>query len=200
MAVYKDKNGVVTFYVRYVDAYGHKKTVKRQSKKWKTLKEGKEAERKFIASINTQDISLDTLAELYLADRKNRVRAYSYRNYQSEYYLHIKPFFQDLPVSAITKLKIQEFQSWIVSQGFRNAMINKLQMRLKAILQFGVDYDLIAKNPFTIPFAKVQEEEYQNVVWTVEQYYMFEDQITDLYDRAFFRTLFFTGMRIGEIQ
>ena len=200
MAVYKDKNGVVTFYVRYVDAYGNKKVKKQQSKAWKTLKEGKEAEAAFLASVDLKDILLDSLAQMYLNDRKNRVRPFTFRNYTSEYNLHIKPFFGTIAVSGITKLKIQEWQTWLVSRGFRNAMLFKLQMRLKAILQFGVEYDLIARNPFTIPFAKVQEEKYTSEVWTVAQYWQFEAQIGNLYDRAFFRTLFFTGMRIGEIQ
>ena len=200
MAVYKDKNGVITFYVRYVDAYGNKKVKKQQSKSWKTLKEGREAERAFLASVSLKDISLDSLAQLYLADRKNRVRPFTFRNYVAEYNLHIQPFFRDIAVSDMTKLKIQQWQTWLVAQGFRNAMLEKLQMRLKAILRFGVDYDLIPRNPFSIPFAKVDEEKYENLVWTVAQYWQFEAQIDRLYDRAFFRTLFFTGLRIGEIQ
>ena len=64
MAVYKDKNGVVTFYVRYIDAYGNRKVKKQQSKTWKTLKEGKEAEAAFLASVNLKDIILDSLAQM----------------------------------------------------------------------------------------------------------------------------------------
>lgn len=199
MAVYRDANGVITVYVRYTDIYGQKKTVKRQSKKWKTLKEGKQVEQDILDSVNIKDIRLETLANLYFEDIKSRVRASSYTNYKSRYDLHIQPFFQKTKVSEITKPLLSQWQQWLLSKEHRNLMLEKTQLVLRTILNFGVQYDLIAKNPFTIPYIKRDETPYVSEVWNAEQYELFEKQIDNLYEKAFFRTLFYTGLRIGEI-
>lgn len=199
MAVYRDASGVITVYVRYTDIYGRKKTVKRQSKKWKTLKEGKQVEQEILNSVNLADIQLDTLADLYFADTKNRVRPSSYTNYKSRYDHHIEPYFQKMKVSEITKPVLSQWQQWLLAKEHRNAMLTKTQMVLRTILNFGVQYDLIPKNPFVIPYIKRDETPYVSEVWNKEQYELFEKQIDNLYEKAFFRTLFYTGLRIGEI-
>lgn len=199
MAVYRDKNGIVTFYVRYTDIYGNKKSVKRQSKKWKTIKEGKEAEKEFLDSVSLTDIQLKNLANLYFENIKPRVRVSSYVNYLSRYEHHIEPFFQDIKVSEITKTKLVQWQQWIYDKGHRDNMLSKTQLVLRSIFKFGVQYELIPKNPFTIPYIKREEEPYVSTIWNKEQYDLFEKQIEDIYDKAFFRTLFYTGLRIGEI-
>lgn len=202
MAVGRNKDGVIYFSTYYIDEKGNKVRKKQQSTAWKTLKEAKEAEADFLASVRVPEGAL-TFADLYARylthQRKTKAPA-TVRNaelYYREYY----QVFHDMPVSSINNAIIEDWQHGLMAKGLKNGTTERIQKVLRAVFNYGVKYDLIPRNPFSVPLVRDREQRDEEMqIWTIEEFRLFLEQIPDFIERTMFRTLFFSACRVGELM
>ncbi len=65
---------------------------------------------------------------------------------------------------------------------------------------WGVNYDKIEKNPFTIEYVKSKEPKREMLFFTLDKFNKFIDVIDDSEDYLLFSMLYWCGLRKGELQ
>ena len=202
MAVSRNALGVIYFKVRYRDIDGTLKQKKIENKAWKTLKEAKEAERRFLDGLNEHDykIAYMSLYGLYIEDRKTKFKNRSLMTCQDVHNTHILPTFGKMLVSSISKDHIKRWQKALLAKGYSNDYLKKIQTTFRGVLIWGVNYDKIEKNPFTIEYVKSKEPKREMLFFTLDEFNRFIDVIEDPEDYLLYSMLYWCGLRKGELQ
>jgi len=121
----------------------------------------------------------------------------SYKGYLNN---HIKPFFKNLKVQDLTKIKVEQFIKAKKEEGLSTQMINHLITLLKATFQKMIDDELIHHNPLlkvkkprivAKKFDIIDSKEVEILLNTAKEHY------PNFYPLIF--TAIFTGMRQGEL-
>ena len=170
-----------------------------------TKKEAQEEERRFMLSVTDKvDNSNMRFKDLYLAfyeNRKDRVRETTFQTY-----LDRVPFLKPLDNIRLIDFNINHYEMWKKSlndRGISTRYKNDILKFLKAILNFGSQwynfnfnsvYNKISKfqNPNEIP----KEMDY----YTYEEFQYFISNETDLKYICLFETLYYCGLRNGEMR
>ena len=145
-------------------------------------------------------LTLAALSEDYLKDYKLHRKQNSYRIARKNISLYVLPFIGDLPIIDITPLTVRKWQNEIVHQGHGEATVQSIFITFKTMLNFAVKYYNLPKNPFTggikqrssslsTPKKFLEQSEWDKLTQVM----------TDPYDRAVFYTLYYSGLRIGEL-
>ena len=94
----KTKDGVVFFDVYYRNADGVMVRHRQQSKQWKTLKDGKQAEELFLAQqVKDDNMLFSVLFDRYIKHQKATKRLSTVTHAESDYANYLQPF-HNLPV------------------------------------------------------------------------------------------------------
>lgn len=145
-------------------------------------------------------MKFESLVELYFEDLSSRLREYTLRN---KHYLidsKILPFFKDKPISSITPADIRKWQGEMLKQGYADTYLRSVYNQLNAIFNYAVTFYNLPQNPChkagTIGKKNAEEMKY----WTVEEFEKFVAAVSGKpTSRAIFTTLFYTGLREGEL-
>lgn len=199
MATYKDeKRG--TWYCKfyYVDWTGTRRQKLKRS--FKLQREAKEWERLFLEQFaKNPDITFESLYEKYLKFKENRIRPTTLANQRNAIELHILPHFKDKIVSEITPADIVEWQNIILAKGFTPSHTRLINMFLKMIFKYAVDYLGLSQSPVKSQICKSEKGKID--FWTPEEYKIFSDHIRDKIELyTAFEILFYTGIRKGELM
>lgn len=203
MSVGKNPQGRFYFSVRYQDSDGKMKQKKVESSEWKTRREALKAENEFLLSCNQlkiKDITYLELFELYLSNRKTRIKDRSIQTYMDANKYQILPEFGTCIVSKINKDQIRRWQKALLNKGFSNSYLMTVQSVFKRVLIWGERNDLIEKNPFTIEYLRVNEPKTEMQYFTLEEFMKFSSVIDDEIDLLTFNLLYWCGLRKGEMQ
>ena len=198
MAIYK-QDGVWHIYFRYKDILGKHHTIHRQSKEWKLKKEVVKVEQQLKLELtrNFDDLTYEQLFNLYIDERKDKSKNKSVHNMGLLSDKHVKPYFDKM--SDITPNNIKKWQKHILSLGYANKYIYKIQTQLKTVINFGIKYDYINYNPFKFEIAQNKQEFKQEMLfWEQNEWEQFIKVVDDEYHLAFFSLLYWTGLRLGE--
>ena len=180
---------------------------KRQKMKrgFKLQREAKDWERKFLEQFaRNPDISFQSLYERYKEFITLRIRESTAQSRFNMIDNHIAPYFKDRIISDITSTDIMEWQNFMLQKGLSDTYLNQINIYLKAIFSYAVDYVGLSKNPCgkSIGSRKTRQLNF----WTPEEYHKFIEQLSsckDSYDNLTFFTIFeilyYTGMRVGEL-
>ncbi len=164
----------------------------------------KQAEEWLRNFLNTKAANVDmlfgSLVELYFEDLGKRLREYTLRN---KHYLidsKILPYFKDKSVSSITAADIRKWQAEMLSQGYADTYMRSVYNQLNAVFNYAVTFYNLRENPChkagSIGKKNAEEMKY----WTVEEFNRFIAAVSDKpTSRVIFTTLFFTGLREGEL-
>lgn len=198
----RTKDNVLFFYTRYTDAYGNRKQKYKQNKNWKTKKEAQAALDAFLKgeSNDNSSLTVDDLYDIYMNNKKDKLKLKTLYTLDNAYKTHIQPYFGKIAVSDINIKRIVKWQQELLNKGYRNRYLENIQDRFKAILRFGVEYDIIEKNPFKISTLRNKSEVKQEMTfWTNEEFEKYIHCVDDQLYYAVFMTLYFTGIREGEM-
>lgn len=204
MPVYKDdKKG--TWYVdcSYTNVFGKRVRIKKRGFKKKELALAYEREILLDAQdIKKQPIKLDELFNAFMEYKSSKLMPRSISDYKAIYKKHIKPYFGDMYVDKIKMPYIEEWQKDILKLKFKNDYLEKIQYTLKSTLAYGVRKMQISNSPFDyLEYAKNMNEKKEEMeFWTPDEYEKFRSVITDELHIVLFDTLYWTGMRISELQ
>ena len=185
--------------IYYTDQFGKRK--EKKGGPYSTKKIAKDKMEEFLLNINKKhfDMKFEVLTELYLKKYKSKNKDTTYYDTKNRIYKHILPYFQKKQVEKINLNDIEIFKENISHLNIRTQ--NCIITYLKSILRFGIEmYDL------NIPIFNKIESVSSGVtppktynIWSIEDFNKFIDIVDILLYKALFTTLYFTGMRIGEL-
>ena len=198
MPSYKDeKTG--TWYCKfyYVNWQGQRK--QKLKRGFPRQKDAKEFERKFLEQFaKNPDITFEALYFKYKEYIRLRIRESTAASRFSMIERHILPFFKDKIVSEINPADIAAWQNEMLQKGLSNTYLNQINIYLKAIFTYAVDYLGLSKNPCTksIGSRKTRKLDF----WTPKEYARFIEACRDNIEYyTIFEILYYTGMREGEL-
>lgn len=198
MAVYKE-NGVWHIYFRYKDILGKTHTIHRQSKKWKLKKDAAKVEQQLKLELNRNydDLTYEQLFNLYIDERKGKIKERSIYDMTKTSDKHILPYFNR--ISDIVPKDIKSWQKHLMSLNYSNRHLAKIQQLFKTVLTFGMKHEYITYNPFKIDIARKQEETIKEMLWwEQDDFNKFIQVVDNQHDRLLFELLYWGGLRLGE--
>lgn len=207
MSVFKDKK-TGTYYCefRYKDYTGKSKNTKKRG--FKKSSEAKEWERNFLLSISSEanNILFSTFSEMYLKDCKNRVKITTFNNKEKIHKLYLIPFFENITMVNITPLMIRNWQNKILEKGYTKSYYKTLQKELSAIFNYAVKYYNLKYNPLNkaglLSNSPLLKEKKKIIVWSLQEFNLFINEVKESRNKELeliFTTLYYTGLRIGEL-
>lgn len=194
MPAYKDSNGKWYCKFYFTDWNGEKKQKKKSG--FNTQREAKAWERNFLESKKTDSsITISDLCDKYLDMCRIDLKPLSIVNYEVVIRLHIKPMLGHIKACNLTPLQVKEYQKKLLEDN-SPIYVNNIHKRLSAVINFGIKYYGLTKNPCTIAGGvKIKKEEMRFI--TVEEFEKILSETMDKY-KMLFSLLFWTGMRLGE--
>ena len=115
---------------------------------------------------------------------------------------HILPYFGKMKLADISQVTVEKWRGSFYKNGalcYKESYIHALRSRLSAILNFAVERHYMDFNPAKHVKMGVKEAP-ERPVWTVDQYKVFRDTMTE--DEMYyyvFEVLFWCGLRRGEL-
>lgn len=204
MPVYKDEEKG-TWYVRTyhktVDNDGKKISKQKMKRGFATKREAKQWEAQFMA---TEEVAMNVLlknfVEIYFTDKKMELkeRTTTKKRYMMEKY--ILPYLGERPMNEITPADIIWWQNAMREKGFADTYLRMIQNQMTSLFTHATNIYGLTDNPCKKVKKMGKSDADELSFWTRAEY----DQFIDTFakdDRyyALFETLFWTGMREGEI-
>lgn len=167
----------------------------------------KEAQQAYIQFINEQqkkrdkkvsheDMLFEDLANAYLDHVKTRNKYSSWYSTKNKIDKHIIPYFKSLKIAEITPLVVLEWQNTLTGSF---AYKQTLRGLLNSIYKFGDRYYDIRNVVTKVePFRNLEPKK-EMLFWSLEEFQQFIANVECIEHRMFFRTLYITGARKGEI-
>ena len=199
MPVYPDE-GRGTYYCKfyYKDWTGQR----RQKLKRGFTKKGdaKDWERDFLSKhAGSPDMTFQALYDLYIEDIGCRLKQSTIRNKKGACEHHIVPYFKNKRIDEITPADVRQWQNKILASDLKDTYQRQIYNQLNAVLNFAVRYYGLPKNPCGIagPIGKARASRMD--FWTLDEFNLFIDKMRNPHLYAAFMTLYYTGMRCGEM-
>lgn len=197
MGVYKDKERN-TYYVKtyYVDWKGQKK--QKLKRGFSRQKDAKDWERKFLEQFSKNpDISFESLYEKYKAYITPRIRESTASTRFAMLDKHVLPYFKIRIVSDIDAADIVQWQTEMLQKGLSDTYIHNINVYLKAIFSYAVEYMGLQQNPCKRLVGSLKTKKLN--FWTPKEYKRFSKACKDNIEYyTLFELLYYTGMRVGE--
>ena len=189
----------------YTDYTGTRKQKKKRG--FKLQRDAKEWERAFLEK-QQADITMPfaSFVEIYFEDMSHRLRENTI--IQKRYVVDQKllPYFGTLPLNEITPANVRKWQNTLIAyrddkgQPYSETYLKTVNNQLTAIFNYAVKYYKLSENPChrAGSMGKSNAEEMQ--FWTKDEFKQFLEAVEDKpQSKAAFLTLYYTGMRIGEL-
>lgn len=210
MSVFKDKEKTKDgrqwrFKVYYHNTEG--KLVPYTSKRFLLEKEAKAEERVFLMNRDTPvKKRFSVVCDDYFIDAEKRIRESTLSTYYSHYKNKILPYFKNKYIDEINVMDIENWKNILINKKSKISSCNQYYVVFKEIFSFANRKYELNYNPVELSgrFKRRNDEviETKNKLRYIvyEEYCKLINVIhEDLY-HCFFLTLYFTGMREGELQ
>lgn len=206
MSVTKDKKtGKWMVQIRIKDMAG--KTTHRKKRGFPTKHDAQkwEIEVRGIAE-NSISMRFADFAKLYLADMESRLKATTLATKRTMIYNHIVPFFGSMTLSGIDAASVRRWQCGLVAyrkpdgEAYSMTYLKTLNCQLSAMLNYAVRYYRLKESPCRMAgsIGKKAAEEMQ--FWTKDEFGRFLEAVRgEMPALAMFSTLYYTGLREGEL-
>ena len=191
------------FQTRYKDLNG--KIKKYKSKKFFTKKEAQEAERVFFLNLDKYRPDNDmTFKDLYLAFyeyQEDKVKETTLHTYKDR-----MRYMALLDNVKVKEFNLQHYELWrkkILEYNLSTRTRNYIYKFLKTIMNFGTKWYGLNFNhiyPKMTNFTDPNERKKETKFWTFDEFNKFISVEDDLMYKTFFKTLYFCGLRKGEIR
>lgn len=205
MPAYKDDDRN-TWYLQfyYTTWTGEKK--KKLKRGFTTKKKAQEWERDFLNKQEANpDMSFQSLVELYFEDMESRLRKSTIISKKYMIEGKVLPYFKDMPINEIKPTHIRKWQNNLMKikikgeQGYSETYIKTVNSQLVAIFNYAVKYYNLRENPCHKAGSIGKKKADEMLFWTKEEYIKFIFCASDILAKVTFETLYWTGMRIGEL-
>lgn len=193
------KTGKWLIQYRYTDWQGNRK--KSTKRGFDTKREAEEWLRNFLMSQQADfNMYFEDFLKLYYEDMSARIRENTLNTKKYIIDLKILPYFGKKSINSITPADIRKWQNELMSQGYSQTYLRTINNQLTAIFNYAVKYYDLKNNPCRKAGSMGKNQADEMNFWTKEEFSDFADAIMDKQDSyTAFTTLFWTGMRIGEL-
>lgn len=190
------KHGKIAWgYTLRIDGVRYRK----YSVKW-NRKQAIEEERNLLTRKGeAKSITYNDLWKQYVLHKKPQSKDSTMRKHEATNRLHIAPTFGEKEIAKIKKTDILSWQDYLLSKDFSANTLRDIQNLFHAVLNYGVECELIDRNPFHFKRVKKIEQKEDLSVWTPSQFEQFASVITDPTHDAMYRLLYYGGLRKGEM-
>ncbi len=200
MPVYYDDNRG-TWYVsfHYKDYTGmNKRKLKRGFKK---KRDAQEYERKFKEHGHKDPtITYAAFEEEYIEDCKHRFKPTTLTGKENCQKNYILPYFGKMRLCDITPLKVRTWQNEMMEDGaFAETTLNRMHSEFSAALNFAIKYYNLHDNACRMAGSMGTQYASEMKIWTQEEFERFIGFEKKTAYRVAFMTLYWTGMRAGEL-
>lgn len=191
----------------YKDWQGNRKQKKKSG--FERKKDALEWERSFLDKLaGSPDMAFSDMVELYFEDKEKHIKRRTYLTQKNIFKNWIFPYFQNKSISSITPMDIRKWQGILkesrTSTGvlLSSSYIKSINGSLSSVFNFAIRFYGFHKNPCHVAGSIKAAPKNKNVdFWTKEEF----DRFINTFDKSdpyyiAFVTLYYTGMRIGELQ
>lgn len=198
----KQKTWYCKFY--YVDWTGTKRQKKKRG--FKLQRDAKEWERNFLERQQGQpDMTMDNLIQIYMEDTKGRMKPSTIYAKENRIQVHIAPYFGKQPINAITSAHVRKWQTDLMKktgqtgQPLSPTYLNVLHHTLSSLFNYAVRYHGLQVNPCILAGSIGKSKSGEMKFWTLDEYHQFIAAVDHSLYRPIFETIYYTGMRVGEL-
>ena len=200
MPINKDKKRNTWLFRIYIeDKFGNKKQISRSG--FKTKGEAKEEETKFLNESQREysDITFQELYDIYIISKKQNLKPQSIRSTISRYQNYILPYFKDYKISKIDHKLYLGWKEEILKKNFSYKYNSSLHGAMVSILNYAINFYDLEKN-IASKVGNFSKKEYLPKVdfWTYDEFIQYISVIDDNLYSTLYKTLYYTGMRLGE--
>ena len=200
MKAEKDKKtGKWLIQYRYTDWQGKRR--KSTKRGFATKREAEEWLRNFLMTQKADfDMKFENFWKMYYADMETRLREHTMRTKKYIVELKILPYFGNKRVNDITAADIRQWQNELIKKGYSPTYLKTINNQLSAIFNYAVRYYDLKSNPCAKAGSMGKSKAEEMNFWTGEEFRRFIDSVMNKrLSYMAFMTLYWTGMRLGEL-
>ena len=200
MKAEKDKKtGKWLIQYRYTDWQGKRR--KSTKRGFATKREAEEWLRNFLITQKADfDMKFGDFWQMYCADMETRLREHTIRTKKYIVKLKILPYFGNKRVNDITAADIRQWQNELIKMGYSPTYLKTINNQLSAIFNYAVRYYDLKSNPCAKAGSMGKSKAEEMDFWTGEEFRKFIDSVMNKrLSYMAFMTLYWTGMRLGEL-
>ena len=200
MKAEKDKKtGKWLIQYRYTDWQGKRR--KSTKRGFATKREAEEWLRNFLITQKADfDMKFADFWKMYCADMETRLREHTMRTKKYIVELKILPYFGNKRVNDITAADIRQWQNELIKMGYSPTYLKTINNQLSAIFNYAVRYYDLKSNPCEKAGSMGKSKAEEMDFWTGEEFRKFIDSVMNKrLSYMAFMTLYWTGMRLGEL-
>lgn len=206
MSVTKDGNtGRWMSQIRVTDWTG--KTVHKKKRGFNTKREAKQWEKKFLEQASGNiGMTFHDFIELYLNDMGQRLKASTVVNKRFLIDIKITPYFGNMPLNTIKPTDIRRWQNELTTyrdengKAYSATYLKTINNQITAIFNYAVKYYGLQENPCHKAGGMGKKNADEMSFWTKDEFLKFIEAVKDIPAiHAIFMTLYYTGMREGEL-
>jgi integrase len=199
LSVYKD-NRTGLYYIKY-----RNKTYRGFNKKNDAL--DYESRIRLNEIVEHDHITIEEVSKDFLENYKLNRCLSTYLSAKGIINKYILTFFKNMDIYSINELSCRNFKSYIANEKLSSKTKNHIMGILKLIFHHAKVFYKVKDDPtyvleqFDKTFEeKIQEKERSKKIWTNEEFCKFISQVERSDYKLFFTVMYFTGLRIGEMQ
>ena len=185
---------------RYTDWQGKRR--KSTKRGFATKREAEEWLRNFLITQKADfDMKFADFWKMYCADMETRLWEHTMRTKKYIVDLKILPYFGNKRVNDITAADIRQRQNELIKMGYSPTYLKTINNQLSAIFNYAVRYYDLKSNPCAKAGSMGKSKAEEMDFWTGEEFRRFIDSVMNK-RRSYmaFMTLYWTGMRLGELR
>lgn len=147
------------------------------------------------------ELTFNQILKEYLEYIQLYLKPTSYLNVRRKIVKHIKPFFRNKKISMINEEDYIKWQKKIIELNYSESFNNTMQGTIKAVFNYMSNKYGTKNIPSNIKTMKTYriKEEKEKEIWNIHEYKKFIKKVDQYEYKVLFETLYFTGMRKGEI-
>lgn len=193
------KTGKWLIQYRYTDWQGKRR--KSTKRGFATKREAEEWLRNFLITQKADfDMKFEDFWKMNCADMEIRLREHTMRTKKYIVELKVLPYFGDKRVNDITAADIRQWQNELIKMGYSPTYLKTINNQLSAIFNYAVRYYDLKSNPCAKAGSMGKSKAEEMDFWTVEEFRKFIDSVMNKrLSYMAFMTLYWTGMRLGEL-
>lgn len=193
----KKNNWEVRFY--YKDFTGKRKQKHRTG--FKTKREAQAWANQYMMQQNHNlDMTFRSFWDLYREDMKERLRENTIRTKEYIVELKVLPYFGSKKMIEITPSDVRQWQNSLMKENYSQTYLKTINNQVSAIFNYAVKYYNLPRNPCSVAGSIGKSKADEMKFWTKEEFEKFLEFVRDKPLSYYaFKTLFWTGIRIGEL-
>ena len=183
-------------------------TIHKKKRGFRTKREAQEWERDFLSQSSASlEMKFSDFIDIYFKDMEQRLKRSTISNKRFMVDLKITPYFGKMPLSEIKPTDIRAWQNSLTSYRDENGAaysptyLKAIQNQITAIFNYAVKYYNLKENPCHKAGSMGKKNADEMLFWTKEEFNTFIEAVSDKpLSKAIFMTLYYTGIREGELM